>query len=196
MLEEMNRKFMLPQLQADEVQGTIKSVGKKAYFYTCDQQPLAAHCNKTICSTRLFGIGAGNGLPDFGILKKIETDPVTWIWNVNGLPLTLNTDQLLDPFAFQKACADQLTICVGLIKREKWTTVVMRAMAPENVVIQKAPEDVTIVGQFKGHVEYFFARSCAQAHVRDEIIRMAYPGTAVRALPGFRSLTFLFISNA
>jgi hypothetical protein len=154
-LEEMNQKYMQPQLDSGEVANVKKSVGKTKYFYTCDQQPIAAHCNRTICRTRGFGIGANGALPEFGQLKKIETDPPTWYWQVNEKTLVLNTPQLLDPVKFQEVCANKLNLAMPLPKRDVWITLLGKYMNPDSLVIEIPSEDSTVIGRFKEELANF-----------------------------------------
>ena len=56
-LENMNIKYMQPPLGAQEVLTVGKQVQRKDYFYKCNDQPIASHCNSPLCRTRKFGIG-------------------------------------------------------------------------------------------------------------------------------------------
>ncbi len=168
LLEEMNRRYMQPPLDAAEVKTIISSVKKKEYNFSCNQQPIAAHCNSALCRTRKYGIGLGNSsFPELGRLRKLLTDPPIWFWEVNGQPLTLSTDQLLDPNAFQKVCAERLTICPGVPKRDVWVAAVQRAMIECDPI--PAPDDSSATGQFWELLERF-CTGRAQATSKDELL--------------------------
>lgn len=61
-VKEYNQEFMGPGTPS-EVSNIIKGLLKREYFYKCNDQPLAAHCDKNACHKRKFGIG--NAVPDF-----------------------------------------------------------------------------------------------------------------------------------
>ena len=64
-LEDVNIKFMQPPLGAQEVLTVVKQLQRKDYFFRCNDQPIASHCNSPLCRTRKFGIGANGGTPLF-----------------------------------------------------------------------------------------------------------------------------------
>jgi hypothetical protein len=155
MLEQANRLYMEPPLDAGEVKTVIASARKKDYNYACSQQPIAAHCNSALCRTRQFGVGLGGdgALPVLGCVVKVLTDPITWKVQVNDQTVTLTTQQLQDPFAFQGRCMDALSIMPALPKREVWTAYVQKAISHENITIETLPKDVTSIGKFREHLE-------------------------------------------
>ncbi len=56
-VEDYNRKFMSPNLEAKEVLGIIKQLQKKDYFYTCNVEPFCSVCDKDVCRTKKYGVG-------------------------------------------------------------------------------------------------------------------------------------------
>ncbi len=170
LLEEMNQKYMQPPLDAAEVKTVTGSVKKKDYNYSCSQHPIAAHCNSTQCRSRKYGIGRGNsGFPEIGRVRKIKTDPVTWFVEVNGSEIKLITEQFQDPNLFQKASMEKLTECPTMPDRKAWSALVQKSLSPENVTEEDAPEDLTLLGQFRELVADF-CTSRAQANSREEIL--------------------------
>lgn len=168
--EQFNQKFMSPALFSEEVQRTIKSADRKAYFYTCSDDPIARVCNKAICLTRKYGIG--NAADDLGVLlshlTKIDTTPPTWIIAVNGMRIELeDTETLQNQTAFHKICIERLNIWPNRIKQPAWATIVKNLLA--HVEIIDAPEDASPVGQLLDLVEEFCLTK-AQARTRDEIL--------------------------
>lgn len=47
-----------PPLRPAEMQQIIRSLEKRDYAYTCNQEPLAGHCNRAVCKKRKYGIAA------------------------------------------------------------------------------------------------------------------------------------------
>ena len=49
---DINIKYMQPPLGAQEVLTVGKQLQRKDYFYRCNDQPIASHCNSPLCRTR------------------------------------------------------------------------------------------------------------------------------------------------
>ena len=50
--ETMNQQLFTTPLDAKEVLTLQKSLDKKAYFYTCEQEPFKSYCDKELCMSR------------------------------------------------------------------------------------------------------------------------------------------------
>lgn len=169
LIEDYNRRYMVPPLGSDEVTSIIKSVGKKEYRYTCSDQPLVQFCNSAVCRGRKFGIGAaGANLPEFGRLRKLLTDPPMWFWDVNGRPLELETEDLQDPKQFQKVCMNRLNMMPSIPKREVWEQLVATAMADIDEI--EVPENTSKKGQFIEFLEKF-CTGRAQGQRKEDLLR-------------------------
>ncbi len=166
MLDEMNQNYMKPQLPPEEVMRLKKSLRGKTYTYKCHDQPIAAYCNRAVCRTRKYGIGGAAIDLEFGGLTKVNTDPVTWFWEVMGKRVELSTDDLQDPYKFQRKCMDALTAMPAIPKREEWQEIISKAM--ETAVELEPPEDSTVRGRLSEMVRQF-CTGRAQAMSRNEI---------------------------
>ena len=51
-------EYLSPPLPLPEVNIVAKQLDRKDYAYKCSDAPINAHCNKELCRTRKFGIGA------------------------------------------------------------------------------------------------------------------------------------------
>lgn len=154
LVEEYNKKYMDPPLASTEVLGIIKSMGKKDYMYTCNQEPIKRFCNKSKCRTCKFGIGSSTGMPEFGTLTKLCTDPPVWFLEVaNGGRVELDTEDLQTPLRFQRRCMDFLNIMPPLLDRAAWSEIVQKLL--EDVCVIEVPKDTTPKGQFLELLEIF-----------------------------------------
>lgn len=63
---DLNRAMVMPQLPMRELKQVTKSINKKNYSYPCKDSPIAQHCNRAVCETRRFGVGA-KGQPEKGL---------------------------------------------------------------------------------------------------------------------------------
>jgi hypothetical protein len=153
-IEEFNQQYMQPPLNVGEVTTIVRSLEKKEYNYACKKPPICNHCNSSICRTRKFGVGEGAGLPEFGTLTKINSDPPVWFLNVaDGGRLELSTDDLQSPVRFQKRCMDVLNIMPTLPKRQEWQAIIGALM--ENVNVVDVPVENTPRGRMMQYLEEF-----------------------------------------
>lgn len=171
-LENYNRRFMTPPLSSEEVNATIKSLTHKEYNYTCKSQPIASHCNSTICRTCKFGVGGADlGMPKMGTLSKLCTEPPIWFLDVEtddgGKRLELSTEELQQPILFQNKCMSVLNTMPIVHKRDVWTQMIGKLM--EDVTLITVPPELTPYGQMMQHLEDFLT-SRVQAKVVDEIL--------------------------
>lgn len=155
MAEEVNGRYMEPPLGAQEVTGLVRSLGKKTYGYKCKDQPIVQCCNRGVCLTRDFGVSGGSNDPGvvFGALVKLETDPPTWIWSVDGARLELDTEDLVDQKRFQKKCIDTLNKMPTMIKAKKWHEIITESLG--KLEITAVPDDATRGGQLMVHLQRF-----------------------------------------
>jgi hypothetical protein len=166
-VDEFNHKYLKPPLTSTDVQGVLKSLRKKDYFYKCQSAPLVSYCNKQLCMTRQYGIGAST-LPTLGNLTKYNSAPPIWFVTVEDTGrLELTTDDLQNPIRFQKRCMEALNLMPPIPPREKWQPVIQKLL--EQVTIIEAPADASPVGQLIEYLEKF-CTSRVQAQNKDELL--------------------------
>lgn len=167
-LDLLNHKYMVPPLSLVEVQGVAKSLKRKEYNYACTKQPICNHCNATLCRTRKYGVGGGQGkFPTLGSITKLATRPPIWFWTVDGARIELTTQELQDPRRFQGKCMEVLNIMPTVPSAVVWQAAVSHAM--DSVTIVEAPDDASPEGQFWEMVEKF-CTGRAQAVQKEEIV--------------------------
>lgn len=152
-LEEMNRKFMSPPLNSDEVMGVIKNLEKSEYNYSCRDTPLCNHCESSVCRTRKFGVGGSGQYPTISGLSKLNSDPPIWFLDIDGERIELTTNDLQNYRAFQAVCMEQLTTFFMPIKHETWSEMVGEAM--QNASIIEVPPEMSLAGHFMELLESF-----------------------------------------
>lgn len=167
-VQQYNVKYMGPGSQA-EVNNILKSLSKKTYMYMCEQPPICDHCNKDICRQRKFGIGTDMNDPGVIIesITKIDSDPPLFIISVNGIRITMSTDEVLSQSLFGKRCYEKLMYYPDKIKSVEWGRLINKLSA--NAEIIEAPKDAGIEGQFWYHLEQFCTIR-APARNRDELL--------------------------
>ena len=151
--EELNQKYCLPPLPATEIVELQKQLEKKEYFYTCKEEPMVSHCNKSLCKTRQFGIGNSETVPQIGGLTILLSDPRLYFLDVDGKRLELTTEQLQMPIQFQRACMEQINFMPPLTKAGDWQPIVNDLL--NNATEIEVSEELTGFGQFKELLETF-----------------------------------------
>ena len=165
-LEDVNIKYMQPPLGAQEVLTVGKQVQRKDYFYKCNDQPIASHCNSPLCRTRKYGIGANDGTPLFSNLTKQDSEPPIWFLDVEGGRLELETDDLLNQNRFQRKCMDALNKIPQKVKENVWRQIIQQLLDALTVV--EVPKESSTEGHFLELLENFCTERPARE--RDELL--------------------------
>ena len=157
---EANINFFKPRLSRAEVENIIKSVHKKTFFYKCNEDPIASHCNKIECPKRKFGIGnqTSSGELHFdSITKHTSGNSVRWYVEMQGKRIQLETEDLLNQKLLQKKILDATTKLFQPMKPNKW--IVFMDGLLNNCDVVEDPEDASEQGQFKNHFFSFLTGS-------------------------------------
>ena len=169
---EYNSQYLAPPLPLPEVNTVAKQLERKDYAYKCSDAPINSHCNKDLCQTRKFGIGASSQGAAIANLRKYNSTPPVWFMDVNGEPLELDTDALLSQATFQKACMEQLNFMPRSVNKQSWesriSTLLTEMRDNESAIIEVA-QDASTSGQFYDYLEEF-CRHLQQAQDKEEIL--------------------------
>jgi hypothetical protein len=167
-----NMEYISPPLPLSEVNVVAKQVERKDYAYKCSDAPINSHCNKDLCRTRKFGIGAAVAGATIANLRKYNSTPPVWFMDVNGEPLEMDTDALMNQMTFQKACMEQLNFMPRSVAKQQWesriSTLLNEMKDNESAIIEVA-QDASISGQFYDYLEEF-CRHLQVAQDKEEIL--------------------------
>jgi hypothetical protein len=153
-----NMQFIHPPLPLGEVNSVAKQLLRKDYAYKCKDAPINSVCNKELCMTRKFGIEAVVSVVQIANLRKYNSVPPVWFLDVEGKPLEMGTDDLLNQMAFQRACVEQLNFYPRTMKKDMWETrinALLTEMQETDGSIIEVSEDVSVNGIFNEHLEEF-----------------------------------------
>ena len=168
LLEEHNQNYCNPPLAAKEIVTIQNQLDKKDYFYTCKQEPLLSHCNRSLCRTRKYGVGTGQqAVPILGGLTVVESEPPVWFVDADGSRLELSTKQLQLQIEFQRACMEQMYRMPTRMKESDWRDLVDNLLDTATRI--PVPEELTHKGQFLELVETF-CTSRIRAHSPEELL--------------------------
>lgn len=175
-LDVLNMEIMDPPLPSREVQMITRSLNKKTYYYPCTKAPICNVCNKQLCKKREFGIGDQGGT-DFdiaiGTLVKIMTDPPTWIIDIEGIRMELETEDLLNQERFRRLCVSAINKLPSKLKPIAWEKLVREKL--DTVELQEAPTESSLKGRLHFYAEQFLVNT-PTAGSRDELL-MGKPWT-------------------
>jgi hypothetical protein len=138
-VEEDNQRFMRPPLPEDEVKSVIRSIEKKGYEYTCNNQPMASHCDSVVCRSRKFGVGAGGAYPQIESLSKLATEPPVWFVQIPGCRIMIDAEDIGFFRKFHTKCMNDASVCFKLITDKEWMAILGEAMKKVEI-IEAAPE--------------------------------------------------------
>ena len=166
-----NELCLDPPLSFNEVSAVVDQVGKKDYFYKCRDIPICQVCEKSVCQTRLYGIGGDGADVMVENLRKFNSSPPVWFCDVSGQPVELDSDSLLLQPNFQKKCLEQLNILPATVSKKVWEQKISSLLSDmrELGAIESVSEDASIHGQFFGHL-YDFCTAGQRAEDREEIL--------------------------
>lgn len=129
LLERANSKFFNPPHPADRVLEIVKNHKKKGYRYKCKEQPMASHCDSTVCRMRRFGVGAGGTYPKIS-LTVVDIDPLLWVVKIDDEDtIEISTDELQSYMKFHRACMEQIKRAYAMIPQPVWMAIVAEAMS-------------------------------------------------------------------
>ena len=165
-LEDVNMQYMQPPLGAQEVLTIGKQLQRKDYFYRCNDQPIASHCNSPLCRNRKHGIGDNGGTPLFSNLTKQDSDPPIWFLDVEGGRLELETDDLLNQNRFQRKCMDALNKIPPKVKENVWRQIIQQLL--DSLTVVEVPKESSTEGHFMELLEAFCTERPARE--RDELL--------------------------
>lgn len=152
-----NMAYVDPPLPLAEVNAVVKQLEKNDYAFRCNDAPIQSYCNRQVCQTRKFGIGAAVSDTAIANLRKYDSKPPLWFLDVNGSPLELDTEGLQNQAVFQKACIEQLNFMPQSMRKGDWEGRInhlMKEMAETGQIIPVS-EDSSIDGQFQELVHEF-----------------------------------------
>ena len=142
-----------PPMKDVEINAIINSLEKRDYQYKCDDNPIAAFCEKAKCKKQEFGISGfrkkklESELPELTKLRKVTTDPPRWLLTVNGQDLELQTDDLMLMPRFRRAVLEKCSLVFPLMKQYEWDQILGELLVSHEVIV--APDDAGISGVFR-----------------------------------------------
>jgi len=167
-----NMEYLSPPLPLPEVNIVAKQVQRKDYAYKCNDAPINAYCNKELCRTRKNGIGAAVAGATIANLRKYNSTPPVWFMDVNGEPLELDTEALMNQMTFQRSCMEQLNFMPRSVAKQQWESrisTLLTEMRDNESAIIEVSQDASVSGQFYDYLEEF-CRHLQQAQDKEEIL--------------------------
>lgn len=169
-LDALNSELMEPPLASREVQLVTRSLNKKSYFYPCTKAPICNVCNKELCKKREFGVGDSGGAEfdiSIGTLVKVLTIPPTWIIDIEGVRMELETDDLLNQERFRRLCVSAINKLPSKLRPLSWEKLIRDKLA--QVELLDAPRESSASGRLHFYLEQYLINT-PPAQAKDEIL--------------------------
>lgn len=196
---DVNAKIFEEPLPHGEAKKCINSVARKDYRYKCKEEPIQSLCNSQLCVQRKFGITPDERgelhmgtAPEFTGLKKILTEPVIWVLEIQNRSVELSTEQLMDFRLVRNALLEKLTILCPPMKNDRWQ-IQLHKMIDEVSMID-APEDASPAGLLRERLYEFLRKAELSSDGTDtsdrEAIRRNQPVVQYHKSSGTRRVFF------
>lgn len=174
-LRHHNKNYVSPPLGSREVEALIKSIGDRQYQYKCDEEPLCSHCDRKTCLTLPYGISnkpweADSNFDELTVsnLRKIMTDPPTYILEVNSRDIHLQSDEFRMFDKLRKRVFELQDSIIRPIKQPQWENK-MRELLLSRVDIE-APDDASEFGSINSKIDDFLSL-CDRSKGREDLLR-------------------------
>jgi hypothetical protein len=174
-LRNHNQNFVSPSLGSREVEALIKSLENRQYQYKCDEEPLCSHCDRKTCLTLPFGIGNKPWEDEsnfdeiiVGNLRKILTDPPTYILEINSKDVQLKSDEFRNFEMLRKRVFELQDMIIRPIKQQQWEQKIKGLFTQKTDIA--APDDASVVGSIASRIDDFLSLS-GRAKGRDDLLR-------------------------
>ena len=170
MLDEVNDSIRFP-LDERELTDTVKrSVIKKEYTYACNETPLCDNCNKTLCSTRKYGVGSNGGLfmgLSLGQLTVLRGKGVSYTWEVTKENRTelIHLDSprdLRNQEVFIDIVLSLFNYKVSRVKAEKWDRILNSSLEGALEVVPDLSDENTYHSRLTKMVLEFITRHLSE----------------------------------
>ena len=136
--------FMEEKLELNELNGIIKSVGKKEYRYGCKKEPLYGHCRAEICVKREFGVGDELPMPEITQVRKFNSDPPMYFIDIDGKTVFAESSKdVLNFKTFQALAFDQINDPLDYVQEKFWIKLVRKkVLENQDNLIMEAPDEL------------------------------------------------------
>ena len=174
-LRHYNQNYVSPPLGSRELEALIKSLASRTYQYKCDEEPCVSRCDRKTCLTLQYGVGNKawedeNNFDEITTqnLRKILTDPPTYIVEVNSKDIHLSSDEFRSFEKFRKRLFETQDMVVRPIKQAQWEQKLKGLLA--NKIDIEAPEDASNLGAVNDKIDDFLAL-CDRSKSREDLLR-------------------------
>lgn len=173
LVNKFNYDYIDPPLKRNEVDHIISSFKRKRYAYLCHQEPMASKCDKETCLKRKYGVGQDAGF--YGDLQidgivKIDSRPPTWILDIRGQKIKVDSDTLITPRKFKLMMLEELNEVIPLMKQSAHDAIIAPLMQ-SSLVIEAAPDEVSTPGMLLFAFREWTKNMLHRSRSREDLLR-------------------------
>lgn len=170
-----NQNYVSPPLPTSELEALIKSLKSKNYQYKCNEEPCVSFCDRKTCLTLPFGIGNKSWEDEsnfdeitLGNLRKILTDPPTYILEINSKDIHLSSDEFRSFEKLRKRVFETQDAVIRPIKQAQWDQKLKSLLSSKTDI--DAPDDASSFGQISGKIDDYLSLS-HESSDRENLLR-------------------------
>jgi len=174
-LRSHNQNYVSPPMASREVEALIKSLGARQYQYKCDEEPLCSHCDRKTCLTLPYGVGHRpwedeNNYDEISVgnLRKILTDPPTYVLEVNSKDMHLSSEEFRTFEKLRKRIFEMRDLVIRPIKQAQWEQKIKGLLTTKTDI--EAPDDASVFGSVSNRIDDFLSLS-DRAKGREDLLR-------------------------
>lgn len=170
-----NQNFVSPPLPTREVEALIKSLSTRTYQYKCNEEPLCSNCDRKTCLSLQYGVGHKpwedeSGFDDVTIqnLRKILTDPPTYIVEINSIDVHLNSEEFRTYEKIRKRILELQDLLIRPMKQNQWEQKMRTLLSQKRDIA--APDDASDFGWISSKIDDFL-QLCNRSSNREDLLR-------------------------
>lgn len=181
-LTEFNRTYFNPPMSYQELNQVIRNHSGGKYKARCEVNPMAILCDRQTCLKRKFGIRSdGPEFSDFQItsITKINfgDDPL-WKVFVNGQPVTMTTETIMNPRRFRQAVLAKTNMLISSLKQNA-----------HDALLAPVIRDALVIEEAEIASNYGKIDRCFKQWISQVIEKSREPGKVLDGLPYYSKET-------
>lgn len=178
-LRQHNQNHVSPPLASREVEALIKSISDRQYQYKCNESPLCDFCDRKVCLTLPYGVGNKpwedeNNFDEIVVnnLRKITSDPPTYVLEINGKDLSLSSDEFRVFERLRRRVFEVQDAVIRPMKQAQWDQKLRALLATKTDI--EAPADASEFGSVSSKIDDYLAlsdRASKNGKGREQLLR-------------------------
>jgi hypothetical protein len=198
---DLNQMIFEKPLSFAESKKTVISASKRDYKYKCMEEPCRSNCDAEVCLKRAYGITEEDtgslsraDFPEITDMKIYNMEPPIWEMKLNGVLISITTQQLYNYTAFAQVVMEKLLIVVPPLKNKDWLNKLAGLMVETEKV--DTPEDASTPGIIKEKLRDFLQKADVSQDGTDvdqrQMVARGMPVVQILGIEGHKGRHIMF----